>query len=130
MEPQSAEQVTGWVAQVLSVMGMLATPPGVGLIVNLLIVQSIEAWDHLLPVKMLRPGTKDVNRAMAITLSIGLSIPVCAAVMWMAHMDVRGVNFLYGIIGGLGGVIVSALLDKMGLNLDRLFGQDDPPPKP
>jgi len=123
--PQNATEVKGWVQHALDVMMMLASPPGIGLIVNLTVVQALEAWDHLLPAKMLRPGSQDIGKAMAVTLSIVLSMPICAGIMFMANMDVRGVNFLYGIIGGIGGVIVSAILDKIGFNLDRLFGQDE-----
>ena len=123
--PQTPDQVKGWIGHLLDISKMLATPPGVGLIVNLTLTQFLMCWDHLLPQKLLKPGTNDITRPMAITLSIMLSIPLCAGIMFMANMDVRGVNFLYGIIGGIGGVIVSAILDKIGLNLDRLFGQDE-----
>ena len=128
MEPQSAEQVTGWVATVIKILEMLATPPSVGLLVNLTLIQVIEAWDHILPESWMVPGTKNIKQAMAITLSIGLSTFLFSPlIMWLAHMEVRGVNFLYGFIGGIGGVIVSALLDKLGFNMDRLFGQADAP---
>lgn len=119
METQSAEQVTGWVASLLKVVEMLSTPPGVGLIVNLTMVQVLEAWDHLLPEKMHRPGTSDISKPMAITLSVPISI-----VLTMAFCGFNRNSAVLGLIGGIGGIIVSALLDKIGFNLDRLAGNE------
>src|SRR5690348_13134528 len=68
--PQTAQDVKGWVQTALEVIALLNTPAGIGLCVNLVLVQAIEAWDHILPAWMLRPGTKDVNKAMAVTLAL------------------------------------------------------------
>ena len=128
MDTQNADQVTGWVATGLKVLEMFAGAPGVGLLVNLTLIQVIEAWDHVLPESWMRPGTRDIKKAMAVTLSIGLStFIVSPLVMLLGGLDVRGINFLYGFIGGIGGVFVSAGLDKMGWNLDRMFGQEETP---
>lgn len=118
--PQTGSEVKGWVQTALEVIALLNTPAGIGLVVNLIMVQAIEAWDHVLPAWVLRPGTKDVNKAMAVTISV---VPSMLCVMALTGFTRE--HAVYGMLGCIAGVIVSGLLDKIGWNLDRLFGQEE-----
>lgn len=120
--PQSAEQLKGWVDYLNVAIQFLSGPAGVGIITNLVWVQVIEAWDHVLPEKMLKPGTRDVNKAMAITLAIPFAI-----LTTMLFCGFTREIAILGMVGTPMGVGVSAFLDWKGWNLDRMFGQVEAP---
>lgn len=102
-------------------------PAGLAVGINLMLVQVLQAWDHLLPVQFHKPGTSDISKPMAITLAWLVAIPLYLCCLYGLALPLRGANFGYGIVGGLGGLAVSALLDKAGWNLDKVFGQKDEP---
>ena len=117
----------GWqatVEQAIAIAQMVPVPVWAGCIVNVVMTQAIEAWDHILPRWMLRKGTEEISKAAAITLACGIQLILFPAFCWMAHWDVRGEMFVQGQIGSALAIAIGALLDWKGWTLERVFGQD------
>ena len=123
VEPQSVEQVKGWVDYLNLVIAFLSGTAGVGIIWNLLLVQAIEAFDHApFLAWACKPGTKEIGKPQAIVLAL-----VGAIVLTMVFCGFTREVAVLALVGCPVSIGFSAFLDWKGWNLDRMFGQVEAP---
>ena len=123
MEPQSVEQVKGWVDYANVVVAFLSGVAGVGIIMNLILVQAIEAFDHAPFLSWAcKPGTQEIGKPQAIVLAVVFAIPLT-----MLFCGFTREVAVLGLVGCPIGIGFSAFLDWKGWNLDRMFGQVEAP---
>ena len=124
-----SNQTNDWITAVASAMTLLLNPALIAIVLNIGLVQAVEAFDHLPIFKWFwMRDTQDVNRARGFVIAWALTLPFMGVTCWLMGLPFRGVNAGFAILSGPVAFVISELiLKKLGLDLSKWFGQDEPP---
>jgi hypothetical protein len=128
----TGEQVLDWTATLAKWMHMLLNPALIALVLNTMLVQAVEAFDHLAMFRWAwTKGTEDVSHGKCIVIAWVLTIPLMGLACVGLDIPFRGANFGFALLSGPIAFVISEFgLKKLGINLDQRFGKDAAPVPP
>jgi len=130
LAPTTAGQVAQWADYIEQGMMLLLNPALIAVVLNVILLQVIEAFDRFLPASFCKPGTKEVDHGIRFALAWILTVPMTAVACWLMVIPFRGTTAGFSLLAGPVAVAVNVkILKPLGLDLNRWFGDDPEPPK-
>ena len=132
LAPTTAGQVAQWADYIEQGMMLLLNPALIAVVINIVLLQVIEAFDRFLPASFCTEGTHEIDHGIRFALAWIATVPATALACWLMQIPFRGTTAGFSLLAGPVAFVVNGkVLKPLGLDLDRWFG-DGPtaPPAP